>query len=177
MKNILRSIVSIFLISVIFCSKTNNNEDVQGLSSVKKEDLMNVVSYLSSEELEGHLSGSEGYNRAAKYAADKFKNLGLKPVCNDGYFQHFEIEYNEILAPYRFELAEEGSIKKKYELGKDYVFRGFTGRGDITAPVVFCGYGISTPERGYDDYAGIDVRGKIVMAFKQPPSWRIDDRS
>ncbi len=57
------------------------------------------------------------------------------------------------------------------------MFRGFTGSGNLTLPVAFCGYGISRPELGYDDYEKIDVKNKIVMVFKQNPSWKINDES
>ena len=57
------------------------------------------------------------------------------------------------------------------------MFRGFTGSGNKTLPVAFCGYGISIPDLGYDDYEKIDVKDKIVMVFKQNPSWKINDES
>jgi hypothetical protein len=55
------------------------------------------------------------------------------------------------------------------------VLRGFTGSGDFSLPVAFCGYGISRPDLGYDDYANIDVKDKVVMVFKQNPTWKVSD--
>ena len=55
------------------------------------------------------------------------------------------------------------------------MFRGFTGSGNLTLPVAFCGYGISRPDLGYDDYEKIDMKDKIVLVFKQNPEWKIND--
>ena len=55
------------------------------------------------------------------------------------------------------------------------MLRGFTGSGNLNLPVVFCGYGISRPDLGYDDYEKIDVKDKIVLVFKQNPSWKINE--
>jgi hypothetical protein len=57
------------------------------------------------------------------------------------------------------------------------VYRGFTGAGKLTAPVVFCGYGIDQPELGYNDYAGVNVKGKVVMVFRYNPQWNLNGKS
>ena len=104
--------------------------------------------------------------------ADEFKKLNLVPIDGDTYYQKFYTEYNEILPPCSLSLYKDESKAKEYALGDDYVFRGFTGSGDFKAPVVFSGYGLSTEK--YDDYAGIDVSGKVVIVFKFNPSWKPD---
>jgi hypothetical protein len=149
--------------------------DVPGLQLISKNSLMKTVNFLASKELAGRLSGSEGFNKAAHHMANEFKSLGLKPPGNNEYFQTFNVEYNEILSPVGLNLEKDGKTIKKYKLGKDFVCRGFTGSGKFVAPVVFCGYGISKPEVGYDDYAGIDVKGKVVLCFKYNPAWKIKD--
>ena len=83
------------------------------------------------------------------------------------------VEYNRIDSPVTFSIVNEDQINE-YTLGQDYVFRGFTGSGDLKLPVAFCGYGISRPDLGYDDYKNIDVTDKIVLVFKQNPSWRLN---
>jgi hypothetical protein len=64
--------------------------------------------------------------------------------------------------------------KKVYHLGEDFVCRQNTGSGTLEAPVLFCGYGIDDNETGYNDYENIDVKGKIVMMFKQEPDWLLN---
>ncbi len=146
-----------------------------GLSEINKEDLLNTVKILSSAEFDGRLPGSEGYNKAAQFAANKFLELGLKPAGDEKYFQYFNVEYNKIESPAIFKTIVDADTAN-YELGKDFVLRGFTGSNKFTLPVVFCGYGISRPDLGYDDYAGVNVKNKIVMVFKQNPKWKNDNK-
>jgi len=145
-----------------------------GLESIKGEDILNTVQTLSSVEYDGRLSGSEGYNKAANFAAEKFKQMGLLPAGDEGFFQYLNVEYNKIDTPAVFNLIN-GNNKFPYILGKDFVLRGFSGAANITLPVVFCGYGISRPDLGYDDYENIDVKDKIVMVFKQSPVWKLNE--
>lgn len=145
-----------------------------GLESIKREDLMKLVKLLSSKEFDGRLSGSEGYDKAANFFAERFEQLELKTAGKNGYFEYLDVEYNKIDTPVVFNhLNEKG--KHTYLLGKDYVFRGFTGSADFTLPVAFCGYGISEPEMGFDEYESINVKDKIVIVFKQKPQWEIDN--
>jgi hypothetical protein len=161
---------------IVFCNVFSQSEqDLPGLSLISKQNLMKTVNFLTSKELAGRLSGSEGYNKAAYFMANEFKMLGLKPINNEGYFQNFTVEYNEIYSPVKLHLVEDGNVTKEYKLGKDFVCRGFTGSGNFTAPLVFCGYGISQPLDGYDDYAGIDAKGKIVICFNYNPKWKLND--
>ncbi|MDI6767414.1 MAG: M20/M25/M40 family metallo-hydrolase [Bacteroidota bacterium] len=170
---------NIFLLLFIYISvsyaQTFNDET--GVSTITQTDLMNTVEYLSSKDLEGRLSGSEGYNKAAHFMAEEFSKLGLKPLGDSAYFQNLKVEYNEIYSPLKLGLMENGRLMKEYKLGKDFVCRQMTGSGNVTAPVVFCGYGISKPEFGYDDYADVDVQGKIVLVFKSNPTWKLNDTS
>lgn len=147
---------------------------IPGISVITQHDLINIVEYLSSPELEGRLPGSSGYDKACSFAAGKFESLKLKPFGNDYYYQYLNVEYNEIKGPGTFRLTGT-EADKEFVIGKDFLFRGFTGAGNFTAPVVFCGYGLSRPDLGYDDYAGVDVKDKVVMVFKGTPSWTIID--
>ena len=107
--------------------------------------------------------------------ANEFKILGLKPIGGDGYFQNFNVEYNEILSPCSFSMVKEDGSQKNYKLGNDFVCRGFTGSGKLSTEVVFAGYGFSYADIGFDEYKDIDVNGKIVMMFKQTPNWKLDE--
>ncbi|OGU55208.1 MAG: hypothetical protein A2V66_00660 [Ignavibacteria bacterium RBG_13_36_8] len=175
----MRTINTIILISIIISTLlyAQNSNQTPGLETITLTDLMEKVQYLSSKDLEGRLAGSDGYNKAAGWASDKFKELGLKPANGDEYFQKLMVEYNEITGPCKLNLISNNEIVNQYKLGNDFVCRGFTGSDHITAPVVFCGYGISRPDIRYDDYENIDVKGKIVMVFKYNPRWNIDDKN
>jgi len=141
---------------------------------ITSPELMSAVEYFASDKLSGRLAGSEGYNQAARYVASEFKKYGLSNAGFEDYFQWFGLEYNEIRDA-SFSVTT-GDSSRSYQLGEDYICRGFSGSGDVEAPVVFCGYGLSRPEMGYDDFAGVDVEGKIVMEFKSDPRWRLDGK-
>lgn len=160
-------IIWLLLITLVSCS---DKSEVK--YKITSENLIKTVSYLSSKELQGRLGGSKEYYEAANFMANEFKDLGLKPFEGDTYFQKLNVEYNQILASPELALYKNGNLEKKYKLGDDYVFRGFSGAGDINAQVVFAGYGISIPK--YDDYKNIDVKGKIILAFKYNPSWNLE---
>lgn len=171
MKAVLTLLILSFTITIITAQEASIEEVA---SSIKSESLISTVKYLSSPELEGRLSGSKGYFKAAEFIANEFKSLGLVPVKNDDYFQSFSIELNEIISPSELSLVNNGSLKT-YKLGKNYVYRGFTGSGNFTAEVAFVGYGMFMPDAGYDDFSGIDVKDKWVMMFKYSPSWKVND--
>jgi len=73
--------------------------------------------------LQGRLSGSEEYFVAANFMANEFADIGLRPFSNNSYFQKLKVEYNQILPNPEFSLYKNGDFIKKYNLGKDYVFR------------------------------------------------------
>ena len=150
--------------------------DTTGVYLIKKENLLKTDSYLASDKLQGRLSGSEGFYSAAEFMAKNFAKLGLKPLGKDGkeYYQYFKTEFNQIIPLCQLNIIENGKVAKKYKLGENFVCRGFSGSGHFTAPIVFVGYGFS--EEGYDEYSGLDVKGKIVMMFKQIPGWKIDEK-
>ena len=152
-----------------------NAQDATGLSEINKEDLIKNVRILSSPDFDGRLPGSEGYNKAAQFAADKFYDLGMLFAGDGNYFQYLNVEYNKIESPAVFKTIVDGDTING-ELGKDFVLRGFTGANNLTLPVVFCGYGISRPDLYYDDYERINVKNKIVMVFKQNPKWKNDNK-
>ncbi len=164
------SLVFIYSSSALF-SQTKDD----AASAITKNELMKTVKFLASKELAGRLPGSNGYTKAANFISGELKKIGMKPANGKNYFQKLKVEYNEILAPEHFAVIQNGK-RINHKIGKDYVYRGFTGAGKFSAPVVFCGYGLDQPDKGYDDYSGIDVKGKVVMVFKYNPKWNIDGK-
>ena len=162
-------------ITIVLINLFTNAQNSTGLSEINKDDLIKNVKILTSPDFDGRLPGSEGYNKAAQFAADKLYELGLKFAGDDLYFQYLNVEYNKIESPAVFKSIVDGDTVNG-EIGKDFVLRGFTGSNSFTLPVVFCGYGISRPDLHYDDYEGINVKNKIVIVFKQNPKWKNDDK-
>ena len=119
-------------------TSSGDPEKSAAVATITSADLLEKVELLSCEEFGGRLPGSEGYNLAAQAMADRFGELGLKPGGDDGFFQRLPMEYNQVLPGCR--VAYENSHHKfiEAELDQDYLFRGFTGSGNVDSPVVFC---------------------------------------
>lgn len=169
MKTFFLALTLIFLL--LFGCKT-----LEDSTEISIENLMETVEFLASPELGGRLAGSQGLMEAAQFGADRFEANGLTPAGDFGFFQPFHVEYNQILPGSHMTIIENDGQHISLVLGEDYSFRGLTGAGEVAAEVVFAGYGISRPDLGYDDYAGLDVTGKVVMIYKPNPAWRIDDQ-
>lgn len=129
-------------------------------------DERGVLTYLASDELEGRGLGSAGLDRAATFIADQFRANGVRPVSGlGGYFQNFET----VTAT---EPGPKSSLRvgdQTYELGKQFVPMNFSPDRSFDGEVVFVGYGMKSTEHNYDDYAGVDVKDKIVLAMRFEP--------
>ncbi|MGB9906846.1 MAG: M28 family peptidase [Candidatus Saccharicenans sp.] len=133
---------------------------------------------MASEEFAGRLTGDEGYTKAAKWAAAKFKEWGLKPIdARQGYLQAYPSPYTLIdKASMVLHLPDkpgsDGQPRfQKVELKpeKDFLPLLYADSGERTAGLVFVGWGISAPELNYDDYAGVEVKDKFVLCFRGTP--------
>ena len=128
------------------------------------------VAALTTPAMDGRRSGTEGGERAAHLIADWLRAAGLQPGGDAGsFFQSFVISTGTRLALTNT-LEISGSTSPVVE--KDWRPHGGSSNGDVEAEVVFVGYGISAAERGHDDYAGVDVRGRIAVAFAGGPAGR-----
>jgi hypothetical protein len=127
------------------------------------------VKYLASPELRGRATGSPELEKAAAYISGKFREFGLKPADGKDYYQAFDVTTSAKPGPTnRFEYTENGR-KSTLQFQKDYTPFNFSHSGRLSGPVVFAGYGITAPERHYDDYADLDVRGKVVLILRHEP--------
>jgi aminopeptidase YwaD len=128
------------------------------------------VHFLASGALEGRFSGSEGAKVAATFVADRFRELGLKPVGEDnGYFQHFSFIARVHPGPSNALAFELAGGTRSATLDEDYRPLSFSSSGSAAGEVVFAGYGIHASDLGYDDYAGLDVKGKVVVVLRFSP--------
>ncbi|MEN6310701.1 MAG: M20/M25/M40 family metallo-hydrolase [Acidobacteriota bacterium] len=149
------------------------------LKSISAAETYDFVRTLASPEYAGRLTGDAGYTAAAKWAARKYGSWGLKPISlKDGFLQAYPspctiVDKAEmtILLPDGKPEAGQGQAYKEMRLapGKEFLPLLFSDSGDRTAEAVFAGWGISAPELNYDDYAGLDVRGKFVLCFRGTP--------
>ncbi|MBI5326638.1 MAG: hypothetical protein HZB41_15410, partial [Ignavibacteriae bacterium] len=132
------------------------------------------LSFLASDSLEGRFAGKQGNEIAMNYIQNQFKSYGALPV-DGSYFQGFPFVSGLKLEPENNAevsiLVEKPGIplemtkpaKRKWELYKDWKPMRFSQNGTVTGELAFVGYGITAKELNYDDYSGIDVKGKIAI--------------
>ncbi len=129
------------------------------------------IGYLASDALEGRKSGSKGAELAALYISRQFSSCGLVPLGDSGtYFQRFTFIAGVKLGEKNSLTSREGTNKTTYRIDKDYRPLAFSANGDVSGPMVFAGYGISSTDPQYDDYANIDVQNKIVLIMHYSPT-------
>jgi len=127
------------------------------------------VQALAADTMLGRKSGELGGRLAADYIISKLKEWGLEPAgAGGGYTQDLTIEYYEPAKGAALEILADGK-KRDFVYGDDWRQQRYSGSGHFAADIVFAGYGISAPEKGYDDYAGVDVKGKLVLFSTDTP--------
>ena len=168
-----------------------------GLEAITAKDTLAMLTYISSDLMEGRETGTRGYAQAAEYAASLFKMWGIKPAGDlpmmggfrmggprnqapqtppeKTYFQEFAMkEVSDAQSAITIEVNKSGSVKSRtFHSGLDYQggMGGMGGgtEGSLTAPVVFVGYGITEPSIGFDELKGLNLKGKIVLLLSDAP--------
>jgi hypothetical protein len=129
-------------------------------------DPKETLPYLASDELQGRGVGLPGLDRAADFLAAAFTADGLHPLPGEpDFFQTFD--YTTQAGPEKGTALFFGS--HAFSIDTDYLPMRFSKEGKFSGPVASVGYGVSAPEMGYDDYDGIDVKGKVVIAMRYEP--------
>ncbi|MFC1627971.1 M28 family peptidase, partial [Gemmatimonadota bacterium] len=137
-------------------------------AEVLSEELHDHVAWLASDALQGRRSGTPSGDRAARYLANEFDRYGLDAVGDDGgYLQAFEFVAEVVLGRDNGLTIEGESVR--FQADEDWLPLAFSDNGSGSFEVVFAGYGISSPDDEYDDYAGLDVEGKAVLVLPYGP--------
>jgi hypothetical protein len=127
------------------------------------------VKFLASPELKGRPTGSPELEKAADFIAHKFREFGLKPVTGNTYLQPYQVTTDAKLGKQtRFDFVDNGRTTV-LRCPEDFVPFNYSSSTKLSGSVVFAGYGITAPEYHYDDYSGIDVKGKLVLVLRHEP--------
>jgi hypothetical protein len=133
------------------------------------KEFLGPIKYLASDKLKGRGDGTKELDEAAQYIAKHFKKFRLKPAGDNGtYLQRFMITVGAQMGPNNSVTYQSGAIRTALA-AQDFVPFSFSEAVTVQAPLVFAGYGISAPEFDYDDYKGIDAKGKIVLVLRHEP--------
>lgn len=160
------------LIAAFVPGRVAANDASAAVDGISAEGIRRHVMVLGSDALEGRAAGSRGGDRAAAYLADELGRLGLEPFGDDGGFlQQVPLSGSRPLPDSRLVISSLGE-ERALVLGRDYLLVT-TGEQTLlprSTPVVFVGFGIIAPEFDYNDYADVDVRGKVVVFLEGEPS-------
>ncbi|MDQ1264937.1 MAG: hypothetical protein QG635_87 [Bacteroidota bacterium] len=167
-------LTTIFVFIFLFGANSISFSQEQATTAQK---LQEYIKYLASDELEGRYPGTSGIELAAKYIEAHFKKSGLTPLNGSSYRQEFSVTTGLKLGSansVNFELiipkpgVPRDMLKpqtKTWETGTDWKPMYFSENGAISGELVFAGYGVTAKEQGYDDYEGIDCKGKVVIVL------------
>jgi hypothetical protein len=147
-----------------------------GAAAIDANRYLTDVKFLASKNMKGRATGSPELEKAANYIAAQFRAAGLKPIDGKSYFQPFSVTTNAKLGPEnRFECSDAGKTAV-LKFREEFLPFNFSSRGALAGAVVFAGYGITANEYNYDDYAGLDVKDKIVLILRHEPQ-EFDEKS
>jgi Zn-dependent M28 family amino/carboxypeptidase len=168
--------LAILLLLFFGCGKEKKGLE-SALASITADDLARAVKILASDEFEGRFPASRGEELTVNFLQEEFENLGLKPGNGQSFFQ--EVPMVEITASPEGRLEIKGA-KKSVQLAYRSEFVGLTLRAVekvslAGSEMVFVGYGIIAPEYNWNDYEGLDVRGKTVVMLINDPGFATKD--
>ncbi|HEU4774191.1 MAG TPA: M28 family metallopeptidase [Lysobacter sp.] len=144
---------------------------------INAADFAERVKTLASDEFAGRAPGSIGEEKTVEYLKAEFERLGLKPGNGDSYFQTVPMVETTADEATRLHLLVDGK-PRDLKFGDDMVIGTRSGQTEVKladSELVFVGYGVNAPELGWNDYAGVDVKGKTVVMFINDPGFHVQD--
>lgn len=165
---VLRNILVLLALAIFSLGQNGVPRQIApGYNTIQEDVLRADLTFLASDALQGRLSLQTGDEVAIQWIASEFAKAKLKPAFNGSYLQPVPlIEYRGNREQSFVGLTRAGN-EKHWQFPQ--AFGGFPRDVEISADAVFAGFGITAPELGYDDYSGIDAKGKIVIVFDHEP--------
>lgn len=185
-----RSAWRLLAIAGAFCALSATAQDSISDAAFSPVTIKKQIAYLSSDELRGRGSGEPGNEKAAQYIAAEFARYGLKPLGTSkerdpnalpdgsGYYQPFRFHAGHVvgkgsrmsvrLAPTPTR-TDMGTVTLSWDHDLTFEPSSVSAGGTVEGPVVFVGYGIRAPQSSHDDFAGVEVKGKVVLMLAGSP--------
>ncbi|MGZ4842555.1 MAG: M28 family peptidase [Candidatus Angelobacter sp.] len=168
-------LATVICLSTVYGQTAPSPAAQKAMNAIDAEKIRATVKYLSDDALQGRGTGQKGGDMAADWIAAQFKSYGLAAAGDQGtYFQ--QVNFFGVTTDSkqtRFAFVPKSGSEMALKFADDYVANDQTHaqKSEIDAPIVFVGYGISAPEYNWDDYKGVDVKGKVLlMLVNEPPS-------
>jgi hypothetical protein len=168
------AVILVLLFARTYSVHANPDAADEAMNTIRPEAVRADMRFLSDDALEGRGTGSRGYDIAAKFMASQFESLGLQPAGDDGsYFQSVPLRSAKPNETKSTLVLSRSGKDETLTFRKDYISRGnpVLPETSVEAPVVFVGDGVTAPEQNYDDYQGIDAKGKIVAFMFGAPNF------
>jgi len=152
-------------------AETKESEGYENLDPEALERITYDIKYMASDEMGGRQPGTPGIKLCEDYIVAEYKKAGLKPLADGTYFQQMEVGDTRTVDKEATALVLKGPDGKeiKMDLGENYQQLICRKDFDLSSDLVFVGYGISADEHNYNDFANIDVEGKIVVMVRNEP--------
>lgn len=165
MRSLPRRLAPLALLLLSLPAPAAENTPASVTERVKKD-----LEYLAGKECEGRGLETKGILKAGEYIAEQFKAAGVKPGAGDSYFQPFDVPGpSKLGTPITLALTT-GDKTTEQKAGEEFVATIASAGGKVKGELVFAGYGITSKEKpAYDDYANLDVKGKIVVVMRRTP--------
>jgi hypothetical protein len=155
----------------------SDRPEVSAVETITAAELHSIVSFLASDEMEGRDTGTTENLIAAGYLANQLELLGLKPAGDNGsFFQNFDVIRGHLGEPNELALRLADGTPVRTDLFEDYFPSPLSASGSVTGSLAYVGYGITAPEFGVDDYAGVDLGGRIAVITAGALDDELDDR-
>jgi hypothetical protein len=137
---------------------------------IERKTLEEYIRFLASDGLGGRGNGMSGLEEAALYIGGRFQDMKLRPA-GDGvtYFQRFRVMTGREIGRHTGAVLRTASGKRELRYPSDFEPLTFSASGELEGAVVFAGYGVTAPEHDYDDYASIQVQGRLVLLLRYAP--------
>ena len=175
-----KNLAFILIIIIVIASCNIGKKGIENsLASITSDDMKNHIAALASDEFMGRAPATIGEEKTINYLAEEFKKIGLKPGNGNSYFQ--EVPLVKITADAPMTLDISGG-KQNINLAFSNDFIGGTPQISESiqlnnSEIIFVGYGINAPERNWNDYEGLDVKGKTVLMLVNDPGYATSDKN
>ena len=169
--------ISLLALGLLFAGLffTSTAQIETGLPSIRQEELEEKLTFFASRDFKGRGNGTPDLNRAAEYIAEGFKKNGVLPAGDrNTYFQSFEMFRSELGSGNKVQLLQ-GNSTENLVLGSEFVPYHLSPSGDIRGPLVFLGFGVSAPHLKFDEFEGVNLKGKVAVVIDGHP--RLSDQT
>jgi hypothetical protein len=136
---------------------------------VDPKQYLDDIKYLAAEQLKGRQDGTPELDKAAEYIARQFRETSLRPLGGGSYYQRFRVTTSARQGKANQFAYRDGQRQASLRPGVEFRPLSLSADGKVSGQLVFAGYGITAPEYDYDDYAGLDVKGKLVLVLRHEP--------